>query len=167
MAVAEVVRFSSILAGFGAWLVEDNSSAVSYTFTTPERAPHAINRPPGATATLLPHIHPSSVNRPEQRLVPISQIYTSPPSMVRKTSLIFTRRNEKKKKKKNTTTTTCFNCNWKFIFIQKICGSWFYSYSKMASSITTNYICCGILYFDTNISKWDWTWNLMTTKVVS
>jgi len=89
MAVAEVVRFSSILAGFGAWLVEDNSAAVSYTFTTPERAPHAMNRPPGATATLLPHIHPSSVNRPEQRLVLISQIYTSPPSMVTKTSLIF------------------------------------------------------------------------------
>jgi hypothetical protein len=90
MAVAEVVRFSSILTGFGAWLVEDNSAAVSYTFTTPERAPHATNRPPGATATLLPHTHPSSVNRPEQRLVLISQIDTSPPSMVTKTSLIFT-----------------------------------------------------------------------------
>lgn len=53
------------------------------------------------------------------------------------------------------------------IFIETIFGSWFYSYSKMASSITTTYICCGILYFDTNISKWDWTWNLMTTEVVS
>jgi hypothetical protein len=33
-----------------------------------------MNRSPGATAMLLPHIHPSSTNRPEQRLLAMSQM---------------------------------------------------------------------------------------------